>query len=143
MCSDTHFFRFGRSDSGKFPCAGFFAYLVSSWPPERKQAFYSAHKFLGGATLISGLLSACIGWGAEQIYLMAISGPHMEWFFCPDAYTASLMLIPVFGILLFALGVLVALSYTVFEEQAIPLAGRVQPHCPEAGKVSETQLVPL
>ena len=95
-------------------------YIVSKWTPERKKSFYAIHRFLGAATLIWALVSACIGWGAEQIYLMALWGPRMEWFFCVEAYTTSLMLIPVFGILLCALGLLVALAFTVYEEQAIP-----------------------
>ena len=103
-------------------CAGFFVYLVSRWAPEQKQSFYAVHNFLGAATLIWALVSACIGWGAEQIYVMAVSGPKMEWFYCEEAYTAALMLIPVFGILLCALGLLVVLAFTVYAEQAIPAA---------------------
>ncbi|BDA45956.1 probable cytochrome b561 [Coccomyxa sp. Obi] len=105
--------------------AGVCVYLTSKWSPAQKKSYYTVHRFLGAATLISSLMSACIGWGAEQIYLMALNGPGMQHFVTSEAHCLSYMLIPAMGILLFVLGVLFALSFVVYEEQAIPLTAAV------------------
>ncbi len=60
--------------------------------------------------------------GRQQIYLMALSGPGMQSFVTSEAYCLSYILIPVMGILLFALGILFFLAFVVYEEQAIPVA---------------------
>lgn len=106
-------------------CAGVCVYLTSKWTPAQKKNVYTAHRFLGAATLISSLMSASIGWGAEQIYLMALNGPGMQHFVTTEAYCLPYILIPVMGILLFVLGILFVLAFVVYEEQAIPVVAAV------------------
>ncbi len=113
--------------------AGVCVYLTSKWSPAQKKKYYTTHRFLGAATLISSLMSASIGWGAEQIYLMALNGPGMQLFVTPEAYCLSHILIPVMGMLLFALGFLFVLAFVVYEEQAIPVAAAVPSDVKPAG----------
>jgi len=97
-------------------------YLISRWSPQRKGDFYGIHRFLGAATLILALISASIGWASEQTYLMVLCAPNMAAFVQrSEAYLVSNLLIPVMGMLLLALTGFVLLTFTVFEQQAIPV----------------------
>lgn len=104
--------------------AGFWAYLVSRWSPERKAAFYSVHRFLGGACLLTAF-AAIIAAMAEVQTFDVFAHYGIKGFYGPPAYSFLSMAAPVMGLLILIQAVVIVYNL-VHSQQALP-ANRAAP----------------
>lgn len=114
--------------------AGFYAYIASSWPPARRAAFYSTHRWLGCLGLLSGLYAATLGLAEVQIFDLWATGYRT--FSSPAVYYTGSVLVPVMGVLLFVQAAAVMLTHVVLEQQYLPapvLAKGGLSHAPNGG----------
>ena len=94
---------------GSCIAAGFWAYLVSRWPPERRAKFYGVHRFLGSATLLTAFTAIIAGLMQAQAYGSQHHGPH----------SLASILIPIMGLIIVVQGVVIV-SGMVHGQQALP-----------------------
>lgn len=101
-------------------CAGFYAYIASSWEPARKAAFYGVHRPLGLLGLLSGLLAVLLGLCESQMYIIASGG--LVSFTTSAAYAAGSIMQPVLGVILFLQAIAVVAAVTL-RKQYLPAPG--------------------
>lgn len=106
-----------------FCWTGFWAYLVSRWSPEHKAAFYSVHRFLGSATLLTAFtaivaaLSECQTFGIFAKY--GIKG-----FYSDVTYWLPSIVLPIMTLLVLTQATFVMYNL-VHGQQAIPISSSV------------------
>ena len=90
------------------------------------------HRFLGTAALLSGLTAASLGWMLEQTFNLYKAG--LQSFFTKQAHELASILLPIIGVLLYSLAVLVMLTFTVYDQHALPTPSLPYARPPEEAK---------
>ena len=104
-------------------CTGFWAYLVSGWSPERKAAFYSVHRFLGSATLLTAFTAIAAGLAECQTFdIFAQKG--IKGFYNDFAYSLVSIVLPIMTLMVL-LQALVVVYNLMHGQQAIPVSSSV------------------
>lgn len=105
--------------------AGFWAYLVSRWAPERKAAFYLVHRFLGSATLLTALTAILVALEEVQTFDLFAKYGIKAFFNSPKPYSLVSVLLPIMALLILSQAVVVMYNL-VHGQQVIP-AGKAAP----------------
>ena len=113
--------------------AGFWAYLVSRWSPQRKAAFYSVHRFLGSACLLTAFAAILAGLQEVQIFDMWFKY-GIKGFEGATAYSMLAIFTPIMALLIL-IQALVIVFHLVHGQQAIPVSRGAGP----AGAVQEAR----
>ena len=99
--------------------AGFWAYLVSRWAPERKAAFYSVHRFLGSATLLTAFTAILVALEEVQTFDLFAKYGIKAFFDSPKPYSLISVVLPIMALLILSQAVVV-LYNLVHGQQMIP-----------------------
>ena len=100
-------------------CAGFWAYLVSKWIPNRKAAFYSLHRFLGTATLLTAFAAIIAALAEVQTYDIW-AHRSFKGFDTDYAYSLISVLLPIMTLLVLIQAIVIVYNL-VHGQQAIPV----------------------
>ncbi len=104
-------------------CAGFWAYLVSRWSPERKAAFYSVHRFLGSANLLTAFTAIAAGLAEVQTFdIFAKKG--IKGFYTDYSYSLISIVLPIMTLMVL-IQALVVVYNLMHGQQAIPVSSSV------------------
>ncbi len=117
-------------------CAGFWAYLLSRWSPERKAAFYSVHRFLGSANLLTAFTAIAAGLAECQTFdIFAKKG--IKGFYTDYSYSLISIVLPIMTLMVL-IQALVVVYNLMHGQQAIPVSSSVP-----AGKAANGVKAPV